>query len=108
MFDKTYRAECFYTGAFLPDVPYDDRESLRELYELLMMNGYKSVALTDIIRGVPVYRDDTEGGEFDELLYVTAEGLVLYGLIPHESGTIDRATSFPPSNCSEEVADDGR
>ena len=32
--------------------------------------------------GYPVYRGETEGGEYDEVLYVTESGRVLYGLVP--------------------------
>ena len=84
---EIYTSDKFYEGKMVPAVMYSKRAKLRELYELLVNNGYQIVNLTDVIRGVCVYRAYTEGGVYDETLYVTSSGLVLYGLVPYADET---------------------
>lgn len=63
------------------------RDGLRELYSELKANGRMptvkmDVGLGDCVLGYPVYRGETEGGIYDEVLYVTDDGRVVYGLVP--------------------------
>ncbi len=61
-------------------------QSLKELFEKLKAEGKMptvklDVGLTSSVLGYPVYRGETEGGIYDEVLYVTDDGRVIYGLV---------------------------
>lgn len=84
---EVYVSDKFYEGKMIPTVMYTKRAPLRKLYELLVADGYPIINLTDTLRGVCVYRAYTEGGIYDEALYLTSSGLVLYGLIPYADET---------------------
>jgi len=84
---EIYKSAKFYDGVMIPRVAHRKRAPLRELYELLVKNGYPTIALAEGLNGVCVIREDTEGGEYDEVLYITSSGLVLYGLIPYDAET---------------------
>ena len=64
-----------------------ENRSLKELYEKLVSKRQHegkelpTVLIENRILGYPVYRGTTEGGEYDEVLYVTEEGTVVYGLV---------------------------
>lgn len=63
------------------------RDGLRELYsELKAKGGMPTVKLDEspfgYSLGYPVYRGETEGAIYDEVLYVTDDGRVVYGLVP--------------------------
>jgi hypothetical protein len=62
--------------------------TLKELYNKLKENGKMLTVKMDVglggdcVLGYPVYRGETEGGLYDEVLYVTDDGRVVYGLVP--------------------------